>query len=180
MTSGDLFGTRAYLSNNYLYRLAAVVLGIYGNSKEEEMYPVLRAAPAGQLNGGNRYTVRFAPGQLPPVNAYWPMTMYDLPNSLLVANPINRYLLNSPMLRQFVKDADGGVTFYVQNESPGKEREPNWLPAPKGSSQFTCVSTGRRPRPWKASGPRRLCEWSGRNRRQQAMQPGVQQCASFM
>jgi hypothetical protein len=132
VTSGDLFGTRAYLKNNYLYRLAAAVLGIYGNSKQEAMYPVLRAAPPGQLNGGNRYTVRFAPGQLPPVNAFWSMTMYDLPDSLLVANPINRYLLNSPMLPQFVKDPDGGITFYVQNESPGKEKEPNWLPAPKG------------------------------------------------
>ena len=58
--------------------------------------------------------------------------MYELPQSLLVANPINRYLLNSPMLPQFVKDADGGLTFYVQNESPGKDKEPNWLPAPKG------------------------------------------------
>jgi hypothetical protein len=52
--------------------------------------------------------------------------------SLLVANPINRYLLNSPMLPQFVKDADGGLTFYVQNETPGKDKEPDWLPAPKG------------------------------------------------
>ena len=55
-----------------------------------------------------------------------------LPQSLLVANPINRYLINSPMLPQLVKDADGGLTLYVQNESPGKEKEPNWLPAPKG------------------------------------------------
>lgn len=58
--------------------------------------------------------------------------MYELPQSLLVANPINRYLLNSPMLPQCVKDADGGLTFYVQNKSPGKEKEPNWLRAPKG------------------------------------------------
>ena len=76
--------------------------------------------------------MHFAPGQLPPVNAFWSLTMYELPQSLLVANPINRYLLNSPMLPQFVKDADGGLTFYVQNESPGKDKEPNWLPAPKG------------------------------------------------
>ena len=89
--------------------------------------------PTGQkLDGANRYTVHFAPGQLPPVNAFWSLTMYELPQSLLVANPINRYLLNSPMLPQFVKDADGGLTFYVQNESPGKDKEPNWLPAPKG------------------------------------------------
>ena len=58
--------------------------------------------------------------------------MYELPGSFLVANPINRYLINSPMLPQFAKDADGGLTLYVQNESPGKAKEPNWLPAPKG------------------------------------------------
>jgi hypothetical protein len=133
VTSGDLFGTRAYLKNNYLYRMAGAVLGIYGNSKEEAMYPVYAIDEAGQkLDGVNQYTVRFASGQLPPVNAFWSLTMYELPSSLLVANPINRYLLNSPMLPQFVKDADGGLTFYVQNESPGRDKEPNWLPAPKG------------------------------------------------
>jgi hypothetical protein len=132
VVSGDVFGTRTYLKNNYLYRLAAAVLGIYGNSKEEAMYPVLHSEPAGPLTGANRYTVRFAPGRLPPVNAFWSMTMYDLPASLLVANPINRYLLNSPMLPQFVRDSDGGITFYVQNESPGKDKEANWLPSPKG------------------------------------------------
>ena len=133
VTSGDLFGTRTYLKNNYLYRMAGAVLGIYGNSKQEAMYPVYAVDAAGQkLDGANRYTVRFAPGQLPPVNAFWSLTMYNLPQSLLVANPINRYLLNSPMLPEFVKDADGGLTFYVQNESPGKDKEANWLPAPKG------------------------------------------------
>ncbi len=58
--------------------------------------------------------------------------MYDLPKSLLVANPINRYLINSPMLPDLKKDTDGGLTLYIQNESPGKELESNWLPAPKG------------------------------------------------
>ncbi|ATU93783.1 DUF1254 domain-containing protein [Phyllobacterium zundukense] len=134
VTSGDLFGTREYLKNNYLYRMAAAVLGIYGNSKQEAMYPVYAIDSDGRkLDGSHQYTVQFAPGQLPPVNAFWSLTMYDLPASLLVANPINRYLLNSPMLPQFVKDADGGLTFYIQNESPGKDKEPNWLPAPKGA-----------------------------------------------
>jgi hypothetical protein len=133
VTSGDLFGTREYLKNNYLYRMAAAVLGIYGNSKQEAMYPMYGVDANGQkLNGANRYTLRFAPGQLPPVNAFWSLTMYELPASLLVANPLNRYLLNSPMLPQFTRDADGGLTLYVQNESPGVGKEPNWLPAPKG------------------------------------------------
>lgn len=132
VTSGDMFGTRAALKNNYLYRMGGTIYGIYANSKEEAMYPVPATEPPGPLSGANRYTLRFAPGQLPPVHAFWSMTMYDQPDSLLVANPINRYLLNSPMLPQFVKDPDGGVTFYIQNESPGKDKEANWLPAPKG------------------------------------------------
>jgi hypothetical protein len=133
VTSGDVFGTRQYLKNNYLYRMGATVLGIYGNSKEEAMYPFYAEDEAKQkLNGANRYTVRFAPDQLPPVHAFWSLTMYELPKSLLVANPINRYLINSPMLPQLKRDADGGITLYIQNESPGKEKEANWLPAPKG------------------------------------------------
>jgi hypothetical protein len=59
--------------------------------------------------------------------------MYDVPTSLLVTNPLNRYLLNAPMLPQFQRDADSGLTLYIQNESPGKDKEANWLPAPKGT-----------------------------------------------
>jgi hypothetical protein len=58
--------------------------------------------------------------------------MYNLPESLLVSNPLNRYLLNAPMLPQFARDSDGGLTLYIQNESPGKDKEANWLPAPNG------------------------------------------------
>src|SRR6266850_130696 len=133
VTSGDVFGTREYMKNNYLYRMGAAVMGIYGNSKLEAMYPVYGVDEAKQkLDGANRYTVRFAPGQLPPVNAFWSLTMYELPASLLVANPINRYLINSPMLPKLKRDADGGLTLLIQNESPGKDKEANWLPAPKG------------------------------------------------
>ena len=133
VTSGDVFGTRAYLKNNYLYRMGAAVMGIYGNSKQEAMYPIYGVDADGKkLNGANRYSVRFAPGQVPPVHAFWSLTMYELPASLLVANPINRYLINSSMLPQLKRDADGGVTLLIQNESPGKDKEANWLPAPKG------------------------------------------------
>src|SRR5438094_4882615 len=76
VTSGDVFGTREYLKNNYLYRMAAAVLGIYGNSKQEAMYPFYAVDEAKEkLTGANRYTVRFAPGQLPPVHAFWSLTM---------------------------------------------------------------------------------------------------------
>jgi hypothetical protein len=134
VTSGDLFGTREFLKNNYLYRMTAAALGIYGNSKQEAMYPIFAVDANGQkLNGAaNRYTLRFAPDELPPVNAFWSLTMYELPASLLVANPINRYLINSPMLPQLKRDADIGLTLFIQNESPDKDKEANWLPAPKG------------------------------------------------
>jgi hypothetical protein len=134
VTSGDMFGTREFLKNNYLYRMTAAIMGIYGNSKQEAMYPVYTLDSAGEKLDASKhnYTIRFAPGQLPPVNAFWSVTMYDLPASLLVANPINRYLINSPMLPQLKKDADGGLTLYLQNKSPGAEKEANWLPAPNG------------------------------------------------
>ena len=98
------------MKNNYLNRWLGTI-GIYGNSKQEAMYPVYRIDSSGQkLEGANRYTLHFAPGLYPPVNAFWSLTMYGLPQSLLVANPINRYLINSPMLPELKKDADGGLT----------------------------------------------------------------------
>lgn len=132
--SADGFGTRAFLKNDYMVRMASAVLGIYGNSKEEALYPAYFVDSTGGKPDAskNRYTLRFAPGQLPPVNAFWSLTMYELPASLLSANPLNRYLINSPMLPGLKKDADGGITLYVQHESPGKDKESNWLPAPAG------------------------------------------------
>jgi hypothetical protein len=133
VTSGQVFGTREFLKNNYLYRMGAAALGIYGNSEQEAMYPVYGLDADGKkFDGANRYTVRFAADQLPPVHAFWSLTMYELPASLLVANPIDRYLINSPMLPNLKRDADGGLTIRIQNESPGKDLESNWLPAPKG------------------------------------------------
>lgn len=133
VTSGELFGTREFLKNDYLKRMLAATAGIYGNSRDEAIYPALVLDSDGnRLDGSQKYIVRFPPGQFPPVNAFWSVTMYEMPASLLVANPINRYLINSPMLPSLKKDADGGITIHVQNQSPGKERESNWLPAPKG------------------------------------------------
>lgn len=78
--SGEMFGTREYLKNNYLYRMAAAVLGIYGNSKQEAIYPVYSVDADGQkLGGTNRYTLHFAAREVPPVNAFWSLTMYELP-----------------------------------------------------------------------------------------------------
>ena len=134
VASGDAFGTREYLKNNYLYRMAAAVLGIYGNSAAEAIYPAYHVDADGQKMDAskNRYSMRFALGQLPPVNAFWSLTMYKLPSSLLTENPLNRYLINSGMLPDLKKDADGGITLYLQKDSPGKDKESNWLPAPNG------------------------------------------------
>ncbi len=101
VTSADLFGTREHLQNNYLYRMGGAVIGIWGNSTLEAFYPSYEVGADGQrMNGSHRYSVRFAPGQLPPVNAFWSLTMYELPANLLSANSLDRYLLNSAMLRQ--------------------------------------------------------------------------------
>ena len=138
-TSGDAFGTREYLKNNYIDRMAAAILGIYGNSKEEAVYPLYFVDSDGEKMDGSKhhYILRFPAGQLPPVHAFWSLTLYELPASLLSANPLNRYLINSPMLPHLKKDPDGGLAIYIQHESPGKDKESNWLPAPAGP--FICI-----------------------------------------
>lgn len=137
VTSGDITGNRETIGTNYLYRMAAAAVGIYGNSKDEAIYiGAFNDATGAPLTGANNYTYRFAKDQLPPVNAFWSLTMYELPQSLLVENPMKRYLINSPMLPSLVPDADGGYTIYIQNSSPGIEKEANWLPAPKGPFQM--------------------------------------------
>lgn len=130
----SLFGNRAFLKNDYVARATGTQVGIGANSREEALYPILDKDADGQPLDGSQagYTLRFAPGQLPPVNAFWSITMYELPSQLLIKNPINRYLINSPMLPGLKKDADGGVTLYIQADSPGKDKQANWLPAPKG------------------------------------------------
>ena len=80
------------------------MLGIYGNSKEEALYPAYYVDAGGaKLDGSKPIHAALCPGQLPPVNAFWSLTMYELPASLLVANPIKRYLINSPMLPDLQK-----------------------------------------------------------------------------
>ncbi|SPQ01045.1 conserved exported hypothetical protein [Candidatus Sulfobium mesophilum] len=135
VTSGDLFGATAFQKTYYLYRFAGATYRIYAISNTEAMYPVYVVDSDGQkLDAStNSYTLRFAPGLLPPVNAFWSLTMYELPSRLLYANVLNRYLINSPMLPALRKDPDNGLTLYIQHDSPGKDKESNWLPAPNGS-----------------------------------------------
>jgi hypothetical protein len=137
--SAGLFGSRTFLKNDYLKRATGTQVGIGANSKDEALYPIYDKDSEGKpLNGSSgRYTLRYADGQFPPVNAFWSLTMYALPSQLLVKNPIDRYLVNSPMLPDLKREPDGGLTIYIQNESPGADKESNWLPAPKGAFNLT-------------------------------------------
>jgi hypothetical protein len=130
----SLFGDNAFFSGNWLKRAAGAKGGIYGNDAAEAMYPARRTDSDGQTLDGSQhsYTLTFPAGQLPPVNAFWSLTMYDGKSQLLIENPINRYLINSPMLPTMKANADGSLTFYIQNKSPGADKESNWLPAPNG------------------------------------------------
>ncbi|MFK4488266.1 DUF1254 domain-containing protein [Bradyrhizobium sp. USDA 336] len=131
---GSLFGDRAFFSGDWLKRAAAAKGGIYGNDAEEATYPFTKALANGEALDGSKhnYTLTFPAGQAPPVNAFWSVTMYDGKTQLLIENPINRYLINSPMLPDMKKNADGSVTLYIQHKSPGADKESNWLPAPNG------------------------------------------------
>ena len=147
-TSADGFGTREFLNGDYMDRMAAAVLGIYGNSKDEAIYPVYFVdADEQAAERRERYTLRFAPGQLPPVNAFWSLTLYELPSSLLSANPLNRYLINSPMLPSLKRDADGGLTLYVQHESRAPTRSRTGSRRPNGpffAGDAALLAEGRR------------------------------------
>jgi len=133
-TSTDLFGTRDYMANNYLNRATGAMFGLYGNSKDEVFhFPFLKDSSGQALDGSaNRYTIHFDGGQFPPVSAFWTLTLYDAKTKLLTVNPTNRYLINSTMLPNMMLGADGSLTIYIQKESPGKNLESNWLPAPDG------------------------------------------------
>src|SRR6201999_6118 len=102
-------------------RAAGTEVGIGANSKEEALYPILEKDSDGNPVDAStaNYTLRFK--TFPPVHAFWSVTMYALPSQLLVKNPINRYLINAPMLPQLARDADGGLTIYIQSESPGPD-----------------------------------------------------------
>ncbi len=132
--SSEFFGTREALKNNYLYRFLGAKLGLYGNSGAEAIYLAYFVdAQQHPLDASStNFTLTFPKGQLPPAKAFWSVTMYDGKTQFLVANPLKRYLLNSPMLKSFKFAPDGSLTFYVQKDSPGPAKQSNWLPAPNG------------------------------------------------
>lgn len=149
LASAKIFGTRAFLTksakenynldNFYVMRAVAALVGLYGNSGEEAIYPTyLLEAPGVPFNAAsNKYTMTFQKDELPPVNSFWSLSMYDGATQLFINNPLNRYLLNSSSFDDFVFGEDGSLTLYVQKDSPEKDLENNWLPAPEGP--FYCV-----------------------------------------
>ncbi len=131
---GSAFGNRDLYNGDWLLRAAAAKAGIYGNNAEEAVYPMVKTLSDGEPLDGSKhsYTLTFPAGKLPPVNAFWSVTMYDGNTQLLIKNPINRYLINSPMLPDMKKNEDGSLTLHIQKDSPGPDKEANWLPAPDG------------------------------------------------
>lgn len=131
---GDLFGNRDHLKNNDLYRYAGAEVGLFGNSADEATYFNYVVDSEGKPANGARhsYTVHFAKDQLPPVDAFWSLTLYNAKTKLLVPNHKKRYVINSRMLPNLKLDADGGLTLALQHHEPPKAEQSNWLPAPPG------------------------------------------------
>jgi hypothetical protein len=131
---GSAFGNRDFYKGDWLLRAAAAQAGIFGNNAEEAVYPMTRWLPDGQVidTSKNNYEITFPAGKFPPAKAFWSVTIYDGKSQLLIKNPINRYLINSPMLTGMKKNDDGSITLHIRKDSPRADKESNWLPAPDG------------------------------------------------
>ena len=128
-------GDRAVYDGDWTQRAAVAVAGILANDPAEAVYPITRHGrrrPAtGRVQG--ELHADLPAGAIPPVNAFWSVTMYDGKTQLLIKNPIDRYLINSPMLPELKKNADGSLTLYIQKDEPTDPvQKANWLPAPDG------------------------------------------------
>ena len=125
--------TMGVYGNYYLKRAIVTQVGLGANLPEDAIYPLNLGDETGKpLDGANKYAIHFGKEEIPPVDAFWSITLYDN-DGFQVANSINRFAVSSWM--PFKRDADGSLTLYIQNESPGADRESNWLPAPKGAVQ---------------------------------------------
>ena len=118
------------MQNDYEKRAMGALMGIYGNSVEEAYYSSYQTDASGAaLDGANAYEVHFPPGI--PVDLFWSLTMYGLPDRLLVANEIERYSIGD-RTEGLVTAADGSTTLYIQHDRPEGDKAANWLPAPAG------------------------------------------------
>jgi len=123
--------TMGVYGNWHLKRAIVAQAGLGANLPEDAIYPVNLADSTGKpLHGANRYTLHFEKGAMPPASAFWSVTLYD-DDGYQIANALNRFAVSSWM--PFIYNADGSLDLYFQNESPGADKEANWLPAPKGA-----------------------------------------------
>jgi hypothetical protein len=130
MENGWTFTTKTGIyGTDYLQRALLTAIGLGANRPQDAVYPTSEADADGKpYSGANQYMMHFNKGQLPPSDGFWSLTMYN-GEYFFVANPLNRYSISA---RQNLKaNADGSVDLYLQNESPGADKESNWLPAPK-------------------------------------------------
>ncbi len=127
--------TMGVYGNYYLKRAMVTQLGLGANLPEDAIYPLNLGDEDGKpLDGTNKYTLHFEKGAMPPVGAFWSITLYDK-DGYQVANTLNRFAVSSWM--PFKYNADGSLDLYFQNENPGNDKEANWLPAPNGSFNLT-------------------------------------------
>jgi hypothetical protein len=131
LDNGWIFTTKAGLyGTNYLQRALVTAIGLGANRPQDAVYPTSEGPDlVKKYSGANKYVMRFEKGKLPPVNGFWSLTMYNA-QYFFVDNPLNRYTLSQ---RNALKtNPDGSTDLYIQHESPGKDKESNWLPAPAG------------------------------------------------
>jgi hypothetical protein len=124
--------TMGVYGNYYLKRAIVAMVGLGANQPEDAIYPLAVVDSEGNPPvAERRYVLSFTKDQLPPVDGFWSLTMYDA-DGFQVANPINRFAIGDRDPLKF--EVDGSLNLYIQNESPGADKEPNWLPAPKSGA----------------------------------------------
>jgi hypothetical protein len=127
--------TMGVYGNYYLKRAIVAKVGLGANLPEDAIYPLNLFDDTGKpLDGANQYTIHFDKESIPPVNAFWSITLYDS-DGFQVANALNRFAVSSWM--PFKTNADGSLDLYIQNQDPGPDKEANWLPAPTGPFNLT-------------------------------------------
>jgi hypothetical protein len=122
--------------NDYLQRATIALIGLGANPYDQAVYPLNIVDANGKVPvGEKKYVLHFDKANIPPVDAFWSLTMYD-EEGFQVANPINRFAIGDRDNLKF--NADGSLDIYIQHTSPGKEKESNWLPSPaKGNLGMT-------------------------------------------
>ena len=128
------YGNRDTFHGDFLRRAASAMYGLFGNDADEGVNPTTKSDGIGSPLDGSKhnYTLTFSPSKVPPVSAFWSVSIYEGKSQSLVDNPINRYAVSSPMLSGLKKTEDATVTIYIQKDPPDGDKKATWLPAPNG------------------------------------------------